>query len=73
MTKLWTPRREPLEVQHHPTPRLRYVGEVHPVTGDRVFRTDVEGYRAAYRTILRNNPNHPALKDEELWRPICTT
>lgn len=68
MTRPWTPKPERLEAQHQPTPRLRYEGDVHPITGERVFRTDEDGLRAAYRTILRYNPRHPALSDKELWK-----
>lgn len=47
---------------------VAYEGDVHPVTGDRVFRQDAAGYRAAYRDILRSTPRHPALRDAELWK-----
>lgn len=53
--------------QHRPTPRLRYEGDFHPVTGERVFRQDEEGYRAARREIARATPRHPALGDASLW------
>lgn len=59
-------KHEPL--QHDPTPRFEYEGDVHPITGERVFRTDAEGLRAAYRAIMRWNPNHPALENEKLWK-----
>jgi hypothetical protein len=67
VTKPFTPKRVDPEHQYQPTPRLRYEGDVHPITGDRVFRQDADGYKAAYRDIYRRNPNHPALKDKELW------
>lgn len=50
-----------------PTPRLKYAGDVYPVTGQRVFRQDEIGYRAARRTIARTNPKHPVLRDANLW------
>lgn len=51
----------------NPTPRLRYDGDEHPVTGQRVFRQDRAGYREARRTIARTNPKHPVLSDEASW------
>lgn len=72
MTRPFHPRREE-DSQYQPTPRLQYEGDVHPITGQRVFRQDAEGYKAAYRDIWKRNPNHPALKNKELWPNVNGT
>jgi len=73
VTKPFVPRPAKPEEQYQPTPRLRYDGDVHPITGERVFRTDADGYKAAYREIWRRNPNHPALTNKELWPHVNGT
>lgn len=50
-----------------PSPRLRYEGDVYPLTGENVLRQDALGYRSARRTIAKETPAHPSLRDPSLW------
>lgn len=50
-----------------PSPRLRFEGDVCPLTGKPVLRQDALGYRSARRAIAKETPSHPSLKDLSLW------
>lgn len=55
---------------NEPSPRFQYEGNVHPITGEQVFRTDAIGLIAAKKEIIRRFGNHTGLEyiDNELTK-----